>query len=116
MCASCPKAWEGAALGMQRCTGKECGSPVARRDFPEYCGSLTDLSALCFVCGNKDVVAHARVEDGTKMLGICMAHLEVVDNNMVPKSSGINVPNKKVFICPMADKVMPEYRGAQHVL
>ena len=116
ICASCPKMWEGIALGRNRCTGMACGSPVRRKDFPEYSGNIKDMSSVCLVCGGTDVVAEVKVDGGTHIMGLCMSHLEVIDDNAAPRESGIIVEDKKVLIYPKPGKAKSEYQNAQHTI
>ena len=116
VCASCPRIWEGIALGKESCTGVNCGSPVRRKDFPEYAGSLKDLSALCFVCGSEEVLAYAKVEGSDKKIGMCKTHLEIIDDYAVKPTNGIIVSDKKVMVIPNENKVMSQFKGARHTL
>jgi len=115
VCASCAKMQEGLALGKDGCTGVDCGSPVRRKDFPQYEGSLKDLSSICFACGSEDILAYASVEGGERRFGICKDHLEVIDRYIAP-GDGLAASFKKVLIFPRVDKALGEFANAVHAI
>ena len=62
------------------CNAKRCGSPLARRDFPEYQGPIPQHSwtAWCFVCGGASDAA-VQVQGSDRKFGMCMEHLPWLD-------------------------------------
>lgn len=116
VCATCPKWHEGKALGKDSCTGVDCGSPIRRKDFPEYSGDIKDFSAICFVCGKEDVLAFAKVEGMERQFGLCKDHLELVDDLIERKEGIVDGQEKKVFILPNPARVMDQYRDVRATL
>ena len=74
------------------------------------------MSSICLVCGGTDTVAEVKVEGSGRVMGLCMAHLEVIDGNAAPRESGIIAEEKKVLIYPKPDKAKAEYQNAQHII
>lgn len=117
VCATCPKMWEGKALGKEGCTGQNCGSLIRRKDFPEYSGSLKDFSGLCFVCGSEDVLILAKLADSERTFGMCDKHSEIIDSHIYKQSPKIpDIVERKVMIFPRADRVLSQYREVRNVL
>jgi hypothetical protein len=115
ICAMCPRWYEGQSQGLPKCTGKDCGSPITRKDFPEYDGDPLNFSGFCFVCGSEDVLAYVKVEGSERQFGVCKSHLEIVDDYGKP-SNGIFGEKKSVLIFPNTDKAMGKFREAKHIV
>lgn len=117
VCATCSKWHEGMALGKDTCAGVACGSPVRRKDYPEYFGKIKDFSALCFVCGSEEVLAFAKVEGSDRQFGLCREHLEIVDDYIGRGPNGLaSGGDKKVFIFPNPDRAMAQFRDSRVTL
>jgi hypothetical protein len=116
VCARCPKWGEGVALGLGRCTGKDCGSPIRRKDFPEYAGESFDFSSVCFACGDEEVLAFAKVWGSERKFGLCRKHLEIVDDLIERKDGIVNGQDRKVFILPNPARVMSQFRDSRVTL
>ena len=116
VCATCPKMFEGRALGKDGCTGVNCGSLISRKDFPEYTGSLTDFSGLCFVCGSEDVLIQAKLADSDRTFGLCNKHSEIIDSHIYKQKAVPYTVERKVIVFPRADRVLSQYREVRNVL
>ncbi len=116
VCATCPKWHEGKAKGLDQCTGVACGSPIRRKDFPEYSGDIKDFSRLCFACGSEDVLAFASIQNGERRFGLCKNHLEIVDDYVYKTESNLVVNDNKVLITPNPDRVMGDHRDKKVIL
>jgi len=80
VCASCEKYWGARQKGVPGdvCMASgQCGSPLAKDDFHEYKGVMTEdaFKSFCFVCGSPPV-ARLRKEGGVREIGVCKEHVE----------------------------------------
>lgn len=114
VCGTCPKWHSGAADGKSGCNGVACGGPISRKDYPEYSGEIKDFSGFCFACGSEDVLAYAQVAGSDKKFGLCKDHLEIIDD-FVANTKDIEAQTK-VMIYPRADRVMEQFKQAQHTV
>jgi len=78
VCATCERYWEARSKGIvgDRCLSlSNCGSPLAKDDFHEYRGALTDrqFARCCFVCG-EPAVKGLRKAGGLRIVGVCAKH------------------------------------------
>lgn len=114
VCASCPKMWEGRAEGRDGCTAESCGSPMGRKDFPEYSGEIKKFEDLCFVCGAEDVLAYLMIEGSQRKFGVCQKHLEMVDNYVPRSFNGNLIVDRRMVMVPNPKKALSEYKSARH--
>ena len=81
VCATCDRYWDGRRRrlpGYQCTTTVPCGGPIAGKVFPEYKGPVTDLTTVCFVCG-QEATHGVRPHGDTKAVGCCEKHLKLVE-------------------------------------
>jgi hypothetical protein len=80
VCATCTKYWEARDRdlpGHQCLSTERCGSPLAGDCFHEYEGPISDLSKLCFVCGEPSKYG-LRVGQLIRTIGACAEHVQMV--------------------------------------
>lgn len=97
ICATCDHYAAGRRqrLPGHKCTAeKPCGGPIAGKVFPEYKGPVSDLSAVCFVCGG-DATHGVRPNGQEKAVGCCEKHLTVLENFRVQDAPAQGVQASK---------------------
>jgi hypothetical protein len=98
VCATCQHHWEAQDRGEDSC-GKDCGGPLAGKDFPAYLGPLPSFERWCFRCGG-DSIAVVRA-GGRRDVGVCKDHIEWLGYSLA-SSPGVAVRTGGGLVAPEA--------------
>ncbi len=111
VCATCKHFWVARDLNEVDCGKKDCGGPIAGKDFPEYDGPITQLDKFCFACTRESEYA-VRSAQAKRLVGVCCEHLKLLDR-LVPKevrgqSSHLEVISPRGIVVPLNGRYSPK--------
>lgn len=92
VCSTCSKYWENqnTGIGNERCSARNCGSPIAGDVFSEYSGPVTAFDRFCFVCGS-DATHGLKVHGSVRVIGCCSKHVDLVKRLRPSQLPPVNV-------------------------